>query len=160
MNLEWWPPIAILPLGTGNDLSRIHDWGGGYNNKSLMLILQQVSEAYVSLLDRWAVTIEDTKGNIKNKKALTNYLGVGVDAQATLQVHNLRESEPTLFFSRIINKAWYLMFGAEDVFKASCADLPQQVTLVADGVNIPIPADSQGIVFLNIDSYGGGIPLW
>lgn len=160
MNLEWWPPIAILPLGTGNDLSRIHDWGGGYNNKSLMLILQQVSEAYVSLLDRWAVTIEDTKGNIKNKKALTNYLGIGVDAQATLQVHNLRESKPTLFFSRIINKAWYLMFGAEDVFKASCADLPQQVTLVADGVNIPIPADSQGIVFLNIDSYGGGIPLW
>lgn len=25
---------------------------------------------------------------------------------------------------------------------------------------MPLPADSQGIILLNIDSYAGGIPMW
>mmetsp|Transcript_46352 Transcript_46352/g.69960 ORF Transcript_46352/g.69960 Transcript_46352/m.69960 type:complete len:331 (-) Transcript_46352:777-1769(-) len=96
-----WPPIAILPLGTGNDLARMHGWGGGYNNESLSLILKQISEAYVSLLDRWELTVVDNKkkGNkVLDTKSFTNYLGVGVDAQAALQFHQLRNSNPKLFF--------------------------------------------------------------
>lgn len=87
MQLERWPPIAILPLGTGNDLARIHGWGGGYTNESLITILEQVADAYISLLDRWEMTVENKKGKVKEAKAFTNYLGVGVDAQAALQVH-------------------------------------------------------------------------
>lgn len=160
MGLEQWPPIAILPLGTGNDLARIHGWGGGYNNESLLLLLEQISEAYVSLLDRWEMKIEDKKGRAKGTKSFTNYLGVGADAQAALQVHMLRESKPKLFFSRAVNKAWYAVFGAEDTFKGACGDMPEEITLVADGVEVPIPSDSQGIILLNIDSYSGGVPFW
>ena len=29
----------------------------------------------------------------------------------------LRESKPELFFSRLVNKAWYGIFGAEDMVK-------------------------------------------
>ena len=39
-------------------------------------------------------------------------------------------------------------------------NLPNDITLIADGVEIPLPADSQGIILLNIDSYSGGVPLW
>ena len=87
MKLQRWPPIAILPLGTGNDLARIHGWGGGYNNESLILILKQVAESYISWLDRWEMTIENKKGQVKSVKSFFNYLGVGADAQAALQVH-------------------------------------------------------------------------
>jgi hypothetical protein len=87
MQLQRWPPIAILPLGTGNDLARIHGWGGGYNNESLIGILEQVAESYISWLDRWQVTIENKKGKVKQVKSFFNYLGVGADAQAALQVH-------------------------------------------------------------------------
>jgi len=160
MQLQRWPPIAILPLGTGNDLARIHGWGGGYNNESLIKILLKVSEGYVSWLDRWEMTIENKKGRIKSVKNFLNYLSVGADAQAALQVHMLRESRPQLFFSRIVNKAWYGLFGAEDIIKATSMNLCHDITLIADGAEVPLPADSQGIIMLNIDSYTGGVPLW
>ena len=87
MQLQRRPPIAILPLGTGNDLARIHGWGGGYNNEPLTAILEQVADSYISWLDRWEMTIEDTGGKVKEVKSFFNYLGVGADAQAALQVH-------------------------------------------------------------------------
>lgn len=154
-----WPPIAILPLGTGNDLARIHGWGGGYNNESLIGILEQISESYISLLDRWEVTIDEKKKK-GVKKGFFNYLGVGADAQAALHVHNLRESKPEWFFSRMMNKAFYGVFGAEDIIKANNANVRKEIKLVADGVHIPLPPDTGGIIILNIDAYAGGVPLW
>ena len=158
IGLQKWPPIAILPLGTGNDLARIHGWGGGYSNEPLIGILEQIAESYMSLLDRWDVTILEK--NKEETKSFFNYLGVGADAQAALQVHNLRESRPEWFFSRIVNKAWYGIFGAEDILKSSSIHTRKDITLIADGVEVPIPPDSQGIILLNIDSYAGGVPLW
>ncbi len=160
MKLQRWPPIAILPLGTGNDLARIHGWGGGYSNESLIKILEQVSEGYVSWLDRWEMTKENKKGKVRSVQTFLNYLSVGADAAAALQVHMLRESRPQLFFSRIVNKLWYTLFGAEDIIKASSMNLCHDITLIADGIEIPLPPDSQGIIMLNIDSYTGGVPLW
>lgn len=163
LDLKRWPPIGILPLGTGNDLARIHGWGGGYNNESLLYILKQVSEAYISMLDLWEldITTVNKKGKTRKEvKSFINYLGVGVDAQAALQVHNLRESKPTLFFSRFFNKAYYALAGGEEAIKNSCTNISEQITLIADGIEIPLPPDSQGIIFLNIDSYTGGVPMW
>lgn len=160
MEMQRWPPIAILPLGTGNDLARVHGWGGGYSNESLIKILEQVSEGYVSWLDRWEMTNENKKGKVRSVQSFLNYLSVGADAAAALQVHMLRESRPQLFFSRIVNKLWYGLFGAEDIFKASSMNLRHDITLIADGIEVPLPADSQGIIMLNIDSYTGGVPLW
>lgn len=174
-----WPPIAILPLGTGNDLARVMGWGGGYTNESLIGILEQISESYISLLDRWEMTIEEVKGSTTptsastgtstsssassvktTRKTFFNYFGVGADAEAALQVHYLRESRPEWFFSRLVNKAWYGVFGAEDIIKNTCTLLQKDITLYADGVEVPLPRDSQGIIILNIDSYAGGIPIW
>jgi diacylglycerol kinase (ATP) len=46
------------------------------------------------------------------------------------------------------------------VVQATSVNLPHDITLIADGVEVPLPPDSQGIILLNIDSYAGGVPLW
>ena len=50
------PLVAILPLGTGNDLSRVLGFGEGQScDADVMEYLQQLTTARPALLDRWRV---------------------------------------------------------------------------------------------------------
>ena len=54
---EWkhkMPGIAILPLGTGNDLSRSLGWGGSIEDDDLIKHLKMVQKNTILVeLDRW-----------------------------------------------------------------------------------------------------------
>ena len=162
LELDCWPPIAILPLGTGNDMARVLGWGGGYNNESIVEFLAQVQRAHVVVVDRWEMKLTPAGKNQTRTKNVTfnNYFGIGVDAQAALKFHHLREQKPQLFFSRLVNKLWYGMLGAQDLFRRTCVSLPERVKIVADGKELYLPPGVQGVIFLNIESYGGGVKLW
>jgi len=162
LNPECWPPIAILPLGTGNDMARVLGWGGGYNNQSIVEFLAQVQRAHVVVVDRWEMKLTPAGKGSSRAKTVTfnNYFGIGVDAQAALKFHHLREQKPQLFFSRLVNKLWYGMLGAQDLFRRTCVSLPERLKIVADGKELTLPAHVQGVIFLNIESYGGGVKLW
>lgn len=52
MKLPNQPAVAVLPLGTGNDLARTLGWGGGYNNESMELFIKKVIFGKIVELDR------------------------------------------------------------------------------------------------------------
>lgn len=59
--LGWpaYPPIAVLPLGTGNDLARAMGWGGTFSSdEPLVEVLAAVqTETSVTHLDRWRLDV-------------------------------------------------------------------------------------------------------
>ncbi|CAH0489823.1 unnamed protein product [Peronospora farinosa] len=151
------PPIAVLPLGTGNDLARVLGWGASFSAPTdVSELLSEVEAAHVSLLDRWEVNI----GKSQKRVVLNNYMGVGVDAQVALEFHEQRERSPRLFMNQFVNKLWYSQFGAKNFLVRTCAGLPDKIVLVCDGKLITFPEGIEGIIILNINSYGGGSKLW
>ncbi|KAL8171767.1 hypothetical protein V2J09_023571 [Rumex salicifolius] len=161
------PPVAVLPLGTGNDLSRVLGWGGGFSNvkgHGLSNILQDARRASVAMLDRWRVEIKEERSDgVSNKtrsKFMMNYLGIGCDAKVAYEFHQCREGNPEKFYSQFVNKLRYAKEGARDMMDRACADLPWQVYLEVDGEDIQIPKDAEGLLILNIGSYMGGVNLW
>ena len=155
------PPVAILPLGTGNDLARVLGWGST-SDVSLSELMQQIQRASITMLDRWDLSVFSSGGGLKASKSLNfnNYFGVGVDAQIVLKFHLLREKAPERFFSQFTNKVWYGIMGLQELWRSNCKGMFDQVQLFADGQEISLPTDIQGFVFLNIGSYGGGVKLW
>lgn len=167
-NFESPPPVAVLPLGTGNDLSRVLQWGGGFamveGQGGLRPFLHDLNHAAVTMLDRWKVNIiEEKSANDTPKvqsKFMLNYLGIGCDAKVAYQFHMNREENPEKFNSQFVNKLRYAKEGARDIMDRTCADLPWQVWLEVDGKDIEIPKDTEGLIVLNIGSYMGGVDLW
>ncbi|KAJ8929806.1 hypothetical protein NQ314_017403 [Rhamnusium bicolor] len=158
------PPLAIIPLGTGNDLSRVLGWGKA-NTPELNVdeILTNIQEARTSELDRWKVEVTSTRHlglKLPSKTYfMYNYLSIGVDAQVALNFHRTRDSAFYVYGSRLFNKLLYLCFGTQQVVTADCKNLEKRVDLYLDGNHISLP-ELESIVVLNISSWGAGVNLW
>ncbi|KAK6128156.1 hypothetical protein DH2020_038109 [Rehmannia glutinosa] len=159
------PPVAILPAGTGNDLARVLSWGAGLGSVQrqggLCTLLQDIEHAAVTILDRWKISISNQQGKpLQSPMFMNNYLGVGCDAKVALEIHNLREENPEKFYNQFMNKVLYAREGAKSIMDRTFADLPWQVRVEVDGVEIEVPEDAEGVLVANIGSYMGGVDLW
>lgn len=64
------PPVGIFPMGTGNDLSNVLNWGVGLTSKASEnlcsmeeyagKVIKDLYLSHITLLDRWTVSIEST----------------------------------------------------------------------------------------------------
>ena len=52
VKFKYRPSVAILPLGTGNDLARCLGWGFKFNGKPMDIYLNKVALSKPSNLDR------------------------------------------------------------------------------------------------------------
>ncbi|GCB80155.1 hypothetical protein scyTo_0018025 [Scyliorhinus torazame] len=106
------PPVAVLPLGTGNDLARVLRWGPGYSGEDPFSILVAVDEAEEVLMDRWTILIDaqeiidGTENGVPELEPpkivqMNNYCGIGIDAELSLDFHQAREEDPDKF-----NSSW------------------------------------------------------
>lgn len=154
------PPISVLPLGTGNDLARVLGWGGGYGGDPVSPILSRIEEAKTVAMDRWKVKItEHTTGKVE-EFVFNNYFSIGIDAKIALKFHNLRQSNPDLFKSRIVNKGVYGTFGIQNAVSKAETMKDLEVKLVVDGKVTDVDPTLEGLVLLNIQSYAAGTDLW
>uniref|UniRef100_A0A8C7IHS8 Diacylglycerol kinase n=1 Tax=Oncorhynchus kisutch TaxID=8019 RepID=A0A8C7IHS8_ONCKI len=130
------PPVAVLPLGTGNDLARTLNWGGGYTDEPVSKVLCQVEDGSVVQLDRWNLQVERSPAQPEEGtqklplNVFNNYFSLGFDAHVTLEFHESREANPEKFNSRFRNKMFYAGAAFSDFLQRSSRDLSKHVRVV------------------------------
>ncbi|XP_053108305.1 diacylglycerol kinase iota isoform X13 [Hemicordylus capensis] len=167
------PPVAVLPLGTGNDLARTLNWGGGYTDEPVAKILCHVEDGTIVQLDRWNLQVERNPDLPKDEledgarklplSVFNNYFSLGFDAHVTLEFHESREANPEKFNSRFRNKMFYAGAAFSDFLQRSSRDLSKHVKVVCDGTDLTSKIQElkfQCIVFLNIPRYCAGTMPW
>lgn len=168
------PASAVLPLGTGNDLSRVLKWGGGYSGgESPVSLLMAIDQAQEVLLDRWCIMFDSPEevpdtpsndsafGSVEEPSIFTmnNYFGIGIGAELCLDFHLQREESPDKFHSRLHNKGVYLRAGLKKMVKGCSKKFFHEVEIEVDGNKVDF-SSLEGIVILNIGSWGAGTDLW
>ncbi|KAM9845577.1 diacylglycerol kinase iota [Aulostomus maculatus] len=163
------PPVAVLPLGTGNDLARTLNWGGGYTDEPVSKVLCHVEDGSVVQLDRWNLLVEKSADQSEDGtqklplNVFNNYFSLGFDAHVTLEFHESREANPEKFNSRFRNKMFYAGAAFSDFLQRSSRDLSKHVRVVCDGTDLTPKIQElkfQCIVFLNIPRYCAGTMPW
>lgn len=103
------PPVAVVPLGTGNDLARVLWVEGLHGLDEVPSILARLARARMRHLDRWLLDLPDGRS-----LAWFNYCSWGADARIARRFELVRRQHPPLAHLGRGNRLLYAGLGLID----------------------------------------------
>jgi len=161
-----FPKICVVPMGTGNDLSRTLGWG--IKNLSDIKTIQLFEKIQicidlnrVSKVDWWNIEYLDcNQEDIKHLPTkMLCYISFGYDAKITHNYQADRNSNPERFNSQLFNKLMYIKHGFSEFFIPSNT-INNKVKLYCENEETYIPSNCRSLKLLNINSAASGVFFW
>lgn len=181
---------AVMPLGTGNDLSRALGFGHGYKGgMAKPPWARNIAAATEMQLDRWSVTLasgekpdglpqgynaHEAEGGdgTRYRGVMYNYFSLGAEAAGLHGFHVAREANPAAFKNRLLNQAKMVVYGAPNVgLGAPCCNKPFVPVTERARVHVidkpggawrelELPHHLVSILLVNIRSHAAGRRVW
>ncbi len=145
------PPLAILPLGTGNDLARSLGWWKVWNHGSLDYFWSGISAGKVEAMDLWSCG-EDSR--------FIGYAGFGLDARIVASVSKLRMKRFCHYSGKRWNQFLYVAVGLKYILslklKFGSTEMDVCFFNKKGNVNQIRLRDHTALILSNIGHYAGG----
>lgn len=165
---KYRPPLSVLPLGTGNDMSRMLGWGKSFSLKDFIgdhgILSKMMISEKIHNVDIWRAkyTRTDVKSPV-TVKDFVNYMSVGVDAKMCTDYETCRQANPYLFCTHFTSYFMYVPVSfASLFFQPSLEKIIAGFLVDRDDKKVRLPSDSscKSLVFQNITRIYGGSDLW
>ena len=134
------PAIALIPLGTGNDLSRCLGTGFTYPGTRQLVheLLPEYKRSDIAKLDRWKIQFLYQNGTAKSRQTseFLCYFSVGILGQISYSFDRARAKNPHLFDRPWKNKVKYALSGMSVGMEEAlgrCKPLNESIQLFVDG---------------------------
>lgn len=140
-------PIAMIPLGTGNDIARAFGWPIGKCSDAFVLkSLHRIEHAQAEDLDVWELSGPDML------HTFCAYWSMGYDAGISYGFDQTRRKHPSWCLGSLTNRAMYAILGLK-------TKSPNLCNLIAFDAGLSLSAPTGSIIAANIPSFAGGFCL-
>ncbi|MES1919643.1 hypothetical protein MHBO_001439 [Bonamia ostreae] len=158
-------PIAILPLGTANEISKCTGWSNSFKLDHLKDFLYHVRHGPTFDFDIWNVSYSDNPGKDakepipeRRPSIMGAFLSFGTDAQIANKFHLSRQKktkQPSIAESKIS----YAKYDLVEMFRPF-KSINKIVKLKVDGEEIQFNKNYSCLQLLNINSMAGGVDFF
>ena len=161
------PPLAIIPLGTGNDMSRSLGWGSGMTMRGLddigSFLESMESSSHVADVDVWSIVIHNNRTGENIRKRMINYFSFGVDAGVAVYHEMMRKNLQPFLCCQCMSQALFVPAGFCNIFgRRDLSEYLNCEMVLNDGTPYKLKTSKgeKNLMFLSTLTAYGGKTLW